>query len=289
MWELLPQALVNGLLLASLYSVVALGLTLIFGVLDVVNFSHGQLVTLGAYFVYELVAREFNLWFAIPIVVVILGGVGLVMESVTFRPVRAIPINGLLVSIGWIAILANIIAVVWGPTPRTLVTGISGTLQLGPVTVSISQLIVLTVSIAVMIAMTVVLRWTSAGRVLRATAQNREAATLMGVRVRRVDAAAFAVGAGLAGVAGGLIANLFPIDPLLGESYMVYAFVALIVGGAGSAVGAVVGSVIVGLSVSLTQTFASTAVASVAPFIVLILVLFIRPKGVFATHQEASL
>ena len=289
MWELVPQALVNGLLLASLYSIIALGLTLIFGVLDVVNFSHGQLVTLGAYLAFELASREFHLWLAIPVIMVMLGGVGLLMESTTFRPVRAIPINGLLVSIGWIAILGNVFTVVWGPTPRNMNAGISGTLQLGLLTISLSQLIVLGASVLVMIAMTLVLRRTSAGRILRATAQNREAAMLMGIRVRRVDAAAFTVGAALAGLGGGLIANLFPIDPLLGESYMVYAFVALIVGGAGSAVGAVVGSVIVGLSISLTQTFASTAVASVAPFVVLILVLFIRPKGVFASHQETSL
>lgn len=289
MWELLPQAVVNGLLLASLYAIVALGLTLIFGVLDVVNFSHGQLVTLGAYLVFVLVAAQLSFWIAIPIAMVLLGAIGLVMEGLTFRPVRSVPINGLLVSIGWIAILGNVFALVWGPTAYTMPSVFPGAIQLGSLTISRNQLLVFAVSVLVMLIMTFVLRRTSMGRVLRATAQNREAASLMGVRVRRVDAAAFAVGTGLAGLAGGLVANLFPIDPNLGQSYMVYAFIALIVGGAGSALGAVVGSVLIGLAVSLTQTFASTAVASVAPFIVLILVMFIRPSGIFRAREEASL
>ena len=289
MWELLPQALVNGILLAAIYSIVALGLTLIFGVLDVVNFSHGQLVTLGAYLVYSLVSAHLSFWIAVPIVMVILGAAGLFMENLTFRPVRGLPINGLLISIGWIAILGSLFSVVWGPSSYNLKSVITGSFTVGPLTISLNQLLVLGVCVVVMLVMTFVLRRTSMGRVLRATAQNREAASLMGVRTRRVDAATFAVGTGLAGLAGGLVANLFPVGPSLGQSYMVYAFVALIVGGAGSAVGAVVGSVIVGLSISLTQTFASTAVASVAPFVVLILVLFIRPQGVFATQHEASL
>jgi urea transport system permease protein len=112
---------------------------------------------------------------------------------------------------------------------------------------------------------------------------------LMGISTRWIDATAFALGAALAALAGALLANLFPVTPDLGQSYMVYAFVALIVGGAGSAIGAVAGSVVVGLAVALTQTYGSNTVASVAPFIVLILVLFFRPRGLFATDMAATL
>src|SRR5699024_8227724 len=111
------------------------------------------------------------------------------------------------------------------------------------------------------------------GRAMRATAQNREAAVLMGIHVQRVDSVAFAIGAALAALAGALLANLYTIDPLLGESYMVYAFIALVVGGAGSAIGAVAGSLLVGLAIGLTQTYGSTEIANVASFVVLILVL----------------
>jgi branched-chain amino acid transport system permease protein len=287
--EQLPQALANGLLLASIYAIIALGLTLIFGVLDVINFSHGMLVSLGAYLVYELSTRDFPLWLSLPAVMAVLAVGGLLMEVTTFRPVRAIPINGLLVSIGWVAILSNVFDNVWGPNQYNAEPALEGALELGPVTVSRNQVLVLVVSILVMAVLAAGLRYTATGKKLRASAMNREAAMLVGISPRRMDGLAFAIGAGLAGLAGGLLANLFPVDPGLGESYMVFAFVALIVGGAGSAVGAVAGSAVVGLAVSLAQTFGSTAVASVAPFVVLIAVLFFRPSGLFAAPRAVSL
>lgn len=288
-WDQLPQAIANGLLLAALYAIVALGLTLIFGVLDVVNFGHGQLVTLGAYLVYALVSGSFSFWIAVPVVMVALGLGGLLMERLTFRPVRSVPINGLLVSIGWIAILGNVISAVWGPDQYNMDRVLPGAVTFAGLTLSRSQLLVLGAGIVVMIVLSLIMRFTSGGKALRATAQNREAAALVGIRTRRLDAIAFGVGAALAALAGGLIANLFPLDPSVGDSYMVYAFVALIVGGAGSAAGAVVGSITVGLAVSLAQTFGSTGVASVAPFVVLIIVLFFRPAGLFRTDHEATL
>lgn len=287
--EQLPQAVANGLLLASLYSIVALGLTLIFGVLDVVNFSHGQLVSLGAYLVYEATANRIPFLVAVPVVMVALGAAGFVMEAATFRPVRSIPINGLLVSIGWIAIIGNVFSAVWGPNQYNAQPALSGNLIVWSISVSRNQVLVLVVSLVVMVLLALGLQRTSVGTELRATAQNREAATLMGIPVRRMDGLAFAIGTALAGLAGALLANLFPVDPGLGESYMVYAFVALIVGGAGSAVGAVAGSVVVGLAVSIAQTFGSTGIASVAPFVVLIAVLFFRPQGLLRTHVAASL
>jgi branched-chain amino acid transport system permease protein len=285
----ISQAAVNGLLLAALYAIVALGLTLIFGVLDVVNFSHGQLVTVGAYLTYELVHRGVSFWLAVPVTAIALAAVGAVMEATTFRPVRSVPINGLIVSIGWIAIFDNVFSVVWGPNQYNMDSPLAGALRLGDFTLPKGQLLVLVVGLLVMVALTLVLSRTRLGKDLRATAQNREAAILMGISVGRVDATAFALGAGFAALAGGLVASLLPVDPRLGDSYMVYAFIALIVGGAGSAVGAVAGSVVVGLSVSMAQTFGTTAVANVAPFVVLILVLLVRPNGLISTRYEASL
>lgn len=285
----ITQSIVNGLLLASLYAMVALGLTLIFGVLDVVNFSHGQLVTLGAYLTYALTSGGTWFWLSVLIAMAALAVLGGAMEFATFRPVRDVSINGLIVSIGWIAIFGNVFAVVWGPNQYNVDAPISGAFRIGEITISRGQLLVFVVGLCVMAALTAMLRATSLGKDLRATAQNREAAVLMGVAVGRVDAMAFALGAALAALAGGLVASLFPVDPGLGSSYMVYAFIALIVGGAGSAVGAVAGSVLVGLSVSVAQTFGSTATANVAPFVVLILVLMIRPQGLVNTTHEASL
>jgi branched-chain amino acid transport system permease protein len=285
----LPQAIANGVLLASIYAIVALGLTLTFGVLHVVNFSHGQLITLGAYLVYAMSSHGLSLLAAIPLTMVALALVGVVMGEVTFRPVRAVPINGLLVSIGWIAIIGNLIEVVWGPDTYNVRPLYRGSLHFLGISLSKNQLLILAASVVVMAALTAGLRLTSTGRALRATAQNREAAALVGIRTRRLDAGVFAVGTALAGLAGGALANLFPVVPGTGNSYMVFAFIALIVGGAGSAVGAVVGALLVGLAISVTQTYGSTAVANVAPFVVLIVVLFFRPSGIFRTGYESSL
>lgn len=284
-----PQAIADGVLLASIYAIVALGLTLTFGVLHVVNFSHGQLVTLGAYLVYELTSRGLSIFIAVPVTMIGLAAVGVLMGEVTFRPVRSVPINGLLVSIGWIAIVENLISVIWGPNQYNVKPIMTGSLHFLDVSVAKDELLVLGASIVVMLALSVGLRSTITGRALRATAQNREAAALVGIRTRRLDAGVFAIGTGLAGLAGGALAILFPVVPDTGDTYMVFAFIALIVGGAGSAGGAVVGSLLVGLAISVTQTFGSTAVANVAPFLVLIIVLFFRPLGIFRTGYESSL
>src|ERR1700754_1340755 len=148
--DILPQAIVNGLLLASVYSIVALGLTLIFGVLDVVNFSHGQLITLGAYLIYELGSHRLPFWVAALLVVAGLFCVGAAMEVVTFRPVRQIPINGLIVSVGWIAIIGNVFTVAWGPDQYTAKPALSGHFHVGSVVVSWNQALLLVVSVVVM-------------------------------------------------------------------------------------------------------------------------------------------
>jgi branched-chain amino acid transport system permease protein len=257
--------------------------------MDVVNFSHGQLITLGAYLTYELTNRGTPILLAVPLVMVVLAIAGVVMGEVTFRPVRAVPINGLLVSIGWIAIVGNLISAVWGPDQHIVKQALSGSYSFMNVTISKNQLLVLAASIIVMVLLTIGLRYTSTGHALRALAQNREAAALIGIRTRRLDAGVFAIGTALAGLAGGALANLYPVVPNVGNSYMAFAFVALIVGGAGSAAGAVVGAIIMGLAISGSQTFGSNTVANVTPFILLIVVLFFRPKGIFRTGYEASL
>jgi len=287
--EQLIQALVDGLVLSSLYAIVALGLTITFGVLEVVNFSHGQLVTLAAYLAFTMVTAGISFWLAIPLVMVCLILIGMVMEIATFRPVRSVPINGLLVSIGWIAIFTAFIHILWGPNQLNLDSVFRGSSKVLGISLNPNNLLVIALALVVMGLLAVLLRMTMIGKMLRATAQNREAAALLGVRVGWMNTLAFSIGAAMAGLAGVLLANLFPITPALGDSYMVFAFVALVIGGAGSAVGAVLGSLVVGMAVALAQTFGTTAVASTLPFIVLIIVLLFRPRGLIRTESEASL
>lgn len=283
------QSIADGLVLSSLYAIVALGLTLTFGILGVVNFSHGQLITLAAYIGFSLIEGSLGFWVGLVLVIAALFVIGLGMEVLTFAPVSGVPINGLIVSVGWIAILGASIEIFWGPSHRTLESALSGSVEGPDFVLSANSVLVIVAALAVMAALTVLLRVTSLGRSMRATAQNAEAAALLGIRTRRIRAIAFGIGAGLAGMTGVLLANLFPISPGLGESYMVYAFVALVIGGAGSAVGAVVGSLVLGFVISFSQTFGSTVIAETVPFVVLIVVLLIWPTGLLKTDTEASL
>lgn len=285
----LVQSLADGLVLASLYAIVALGLTLTFGVLGVVNFSHGQLITLSAYLGFALIDHSAGFWVALVVVIAAMFVLGAAMERLTFAPVNGVPINGLIVSIGWIAIVSALIDLIWGPDQRVINSVFSGSIKGPDFALSANDVLVVAAALCVMGALTFVLRRTGLGRAMRATAQNEEAAALIGVRTRRIRAIAFGIGSGLAGVAGVLLANLFPVAQGLGDSYMVYAFVALVIGGAGSAVGAVLGSLVVGLAISLSQTFGSTVIAQTAPFLALIVVLLIWPAGLIKTDTEASL
>lgn len=285
----LPQAILDGLVLSSIYAIVALGLTLIFGVLQVVNFSHGQLVTLAAYVAFALVNAQVNFWLALVIVLVAMSALGVFMEWATFRPVQSVPINGLIVSIGWIAIFTALISVIWGPNQYSMNGIFSGSITTPTISISQNHVFVVVCGLVVMAAISLTLRFTPIGKAIRATAQNREAAALVGIRVRRISSVAFGLSAALAGLGGILLANLFPVSPGLGQSYMVYAFIALVIGGAGSAVGAVLGSVVIGMVIAFAQTYGSITVVSTLPFVVLIVVLFLRPRGLIRTDIEASL
>jgi branched-chain amino acid transport system permease protein len=287
--ELFFQALVNGLMLASLYALVALGLTLIFGLLDVVNFAHGQLILLGSYLVFTLIDVGVSFWLALPLVVVAMIALGVLLDSALFARVRAEPINGLLVSLGLVAILENTFHVVYGPDLRQIPAPLDAVLDVGGVRVSGNRLLVIGVTVAVLIALSYFLRRTRTGKAMRATAEADEAAVLMGIRVERVRHLAFAVGAGLAGLAGVLMAAVYPIEPSLGEGPLIMGFAALILGGSRSPVGAVLGALIIGLVQSFGVTYFSSVVADVAVFAFLILILFWRPQGLMRARLESAL
>lgn len=278
--NLLVAALVNGLMLAAVYALVALGLTVVFGLLDIVNFAHGQMILIGAYLVVSLVAHSLNFWAALVVAVVVVALVGALLERVVFRPVESVPINGLLVSIGLIAIGQNVIRAVWGPNQQIVPPPVSVVWHVGGATVPMSRVVIVAGSVLVLGALSLFLYRTRAGKALRATAQNRDAAELVGIPVARVNNLAFAAGAGLAALAGGFLAMQFPVEPLLADSPLVMGFIVLILGGAGSPLGAVLGAMVIGLTESLCTALLSSEAAQIVPFVILALILFVRPEGI---------
>ncbi|MBN9111668.1 MAG: branched-chain amino acid ABC transporter permease [Pseudonocardia sp.] len=287
--ELFLQALVNGLMLAALYALVALGLTLIFGLLDVVNFAHGQLILLGAYVLSSIVDIGANFWVALPLVVVGLVVLGVVLDMALFARVRDEPINGLLISLGLVAILENAFHVIYGPDLRRVAPPIDAVIDVAGIRISGNRLLVIVVTVFVLVALSYFLRRTRTGKAMRATAEADEAAGLMGIRVERIRHIAFAAGAGLAGLAGVLMATVYPIEPSLGEGPLIMGFAALILGGSRSPLGAVLGAVVIGMVQSFGTTYLSSSLADVLVFAFLILILFWRPQGLLRARLETAL
>lgn len=289
MLSLVPQAIVNGFALASIFALIALGLTLVFGVLDVVNFAHGVLVSLAGYLTFELTFRGVSFWACLVIVPIVFAAGGALLERGLFAFVRDEPINGLLLSVGLISVFHNVIDAVWGPDQYMVDRPVRGAIEGFGLVIPTMSVLAIAVTVVVMIVLAIVLRRTRVGRAMRATAQNRTAAVLMGIPVDRINMLAFAVGAVLAAVAGVLIAGTLPLTPTLGDSYLVYGFVALIIGGAGSPIGAVIGAVVTGFAISAAQTMGTAFIASIAPFIALIVVLYFWPQGLVRTGVESTL
>ncbi|MGD9987318.1 branched-chain amino acid ABC transporter permease [Pseudonocardia sp.] len=287
--ELFFQAMVNGLMLAALYALVALGLTLIFGLLDVVNFAHGQLILLGAYVLSSIVDIGASFWVALPIVVAGLVVLGVVLDMALFARVRDEPINGLLISLGLVAILENAFHVIYGPDLRRVPAPIDAVIDIAGVRISGNRLLVIVVTVVVLVALSYFLRRTRTGKAMRATAEADEAAGLMGIRVERIRHIAFAAGAGLAGLAGVLMATVYPIEPSLGEGPLIMGFAALILGGSRSPLGAVLGAVVIGTVQSFGTTYLSSSLADVLVFAFLILILFWRPQGLLRARLETAL
>jgi branched-chain amino acid transport system permease protein len=283
------QALVDGIMMAAVYALVALGLTLVFGLLDIVNFAHGQMLLLGSYLVCALVGGSVSFWIALPVSVVLLGMLGYGIDFGLFARVRNSPISGLIISIGLIAIFSDIFRSIWGVNQKTIPAPLRTVFRPGGLTIPADQLIVVAAALVVMAALVLFLRLTRAGISLRATADNPEAAALMGIPVERVRNLAFALGAALSGLAGGLLAGIYPTVPSGGDSILVTGFIVLILGGAGSPLGAVIASLVVALIESFGVVYWTSSAATITGFIVLILVLFLRPSGLISRSREMTL
>ena len=280
---MIAQVLVNGVILGGLYACVAAGFSLVWGVLNVINLLHGTLVVLGGYLAW-LAWRDLGLHplAALPGVALVTAGLGaLVQAGLLNRVVGAPVLITLVVTFGLDLVLNNGLLLGFGADYRTIRPSWSlGTAVLGGVRIPLDRAMA-----AAALAMTgllwLLLRRSWLGRAIVAVRMDGDAAALMGIRVRRVYVATFALGAGLAGAAGALLGLVFPISPLASESYLGTAFTVCVLGGLGSVVGAAAGGVALGLIESVAALYLGSENASLTSFVLLILLLAIRPDGLF--------
>ena len=293
----LPQQLINGLTLGGIYSLIAIGYTMVYGILGMLNFAHGEIYMIGGFtgwWVLHLLSRnnEPILNAVLVIALIIVGAMGatsilgITIERFAYRPLRKAPrMNLLLSALGVSIFLQNTILTFQGAKARvfhvsSLIPQSLRVFHVGDVVISFARVLVIGVSFLLMALLTLMIKRTKAGKAMRATAQDIEAATFMGVDVDRIIVLVFIIGSALGGAAGALVGLLFTqVDYYVGFQAGLKGFTAAVLGGIGSIPGAMIGGLILGLAESLAVTFFPTAYKDVVAFLILITVLIIRPWG----------
>jgi len=280
--DLLIQVLVNGILLGGLYAVMALGLALVWGVLNIVNLAHGAFIMLGAYISWHLyVYASIAPFLGLPITAILMFALGYALQRGLLNlVVRAPMFNTLLLTFGLEVVLTYLAQLAFSADYRTINPAYAGnSFQLGALTIPVVRLAAFAVALGLTIGMWLFLLHTRLGRAIRATAQNLVAARLYGVEPRHLYALTFGLGLALAGAAGGLYGTVSQINPYIGASLTAKSFAISIIGGLDNPLGVLVGGLFLGIVESLTALYIGPTFSDVASFSILILVLIVRPSG----------
>ena len=287
------QQLVNGIMLGSLYALVAIGFSMIYGIVRLINFAHGDVVMIGAFATASLVLAGVP-WPVIALAVLAVGALaGASIELVAFRPMRGAPqVTGFIASLAVSIVIQNLAILILTAQPRNFrfPTVMHERIALGPATVAVIDLVIVVTTLVLMAGLFALVKATKLGMAMRATAENLQVARLMGVNVGRVIRAAFAIGSALAAIAGLMWGGKYgQIDPLLGFLPGLKAFVAAVIGGVGSIPGAMLGGYLLGLGEVLFVGLLPPAYAAYRDAFVfgtLILVLLVMPNGLFGSADE---
>ena len=287
--EALLQHLVNGLVLGGTYALLGIGLTLIFGLMNVVNFAHGEFYTLGAYAGFAaIVVAGLPFLAAIPVAILVGIVLGALCERVLLRPLRGESIDSvMLVMIGlWIA-MQNAELLGWGGVAKSIAHPFpTAPIVVGHFGIAPLRLFVFVAAIVLIVAAHLVIHRTKLGRAMRATFQDADTAALMGVRIGRIHTATFALGSGLAAAAGALLGPVFLVYPSMGDLASLKAFSVVILGGLGNVAGATFGGLLLGVAEELGAGYISSGYRDAVGFVIIILVLLFRPSGLFARTER---
>ena len=286
--RIFAQQILNGLSLGSIYALIALGYTMVYGIVMLINFAHGDVLMVGAYAGYFILCSmgvtPFSMICAILFSMVVCAVLAVVMERFAYRPLRSAPrLNSLITAIAVSLILQNGMRVLpfVGPNPRQYPTMNTVNISLGIVSISNIQLIVIVLSAVLMILLNYIINYTKTGKAMRAVSYDMTAASLIGISVDKTIAFTFALGAVLAGAGGVLYATAYPqIEPTMGTMPGLKAFVAAVLGGIGSVPGAVLGGYILGIAETMTKGYLSSQFADAISFSILIIILLVKPTGI---------
>lgn len=270
-------------MLGSIYAMVALGLTLIYGILEIPNFAHGALYMVGAYISFQLITSlGFPYGVALLSSAVLLFFLGMFIERFVYRPLYVQPaINSFIAAVGLILIIENGALAIWGPAFQRFPRASSSVFHVLNITITSQRLIVIVTAVLLITALNFFIKHTRLGSAIEATSQNRQGAQLMGINVRLIGSLSFGLGTALAAVAATLVAPILLIYPTMGGPVIGMAFVIIILGGMGSFIGAVIGGYIIGLAETLFASYVTTHYVEALIFGILVFILAVKPTGLF--------
>ena len=274
----------NGLMLAALYSLIAAGVTLIFGVLHIINFAQGAFVMLGAYMLYYVLTLfGFDFYTSLVLAVLIVGGLAILTERYLYHRfwLNGAVLPCLVVSVGLTQVMQNGALLVFGITEKSVDSAFSGVINFFGLRFSLERFMIIVFAYLIIVGLMVFLKTSKRGQAMRAVAQDYDAARLLGINPKRIAMLGMFIGVGLSAVAGTIIAPVFAVTAYMGESLMIKAFLVIVIGGLGSVPGAIYAALLIGLFESFGLTYFGH-ITNVFLFVVVILVMLVRPTGLFS-------
>jgi len=276
------QATINGLCMGGTYILIGLGLTLILGIMNILQFAHGEVYMLGAFGVYYLcVLNGVNIYLAVLISMVLTAIVGLIIERILLRPLKGVFLSYVCATTGLSLIMQTVILLTFTKGTKQLPSLWKGSFDIGGVFISRERVVAIVIALVLTLALYSFLKWTKYGLAMTASAQNREGALMQGINPNVMSAMVVAIGSGLAAVGGALGGSIFNLDPYMGGLGFMKGITLIVIGGLGSIPGAVVGGLILGIAESLLALFFGTQMGIVLPLVLVIAFLIFRPKGLF--------
>ena len=277
--------LVNGISLGSIYALIALGYTMVYGIAKMLNFAHGDIIMVGGFAVFTAMSTEWcPVWLSVVIGIIVCTLLGVIVEKVAYKPLRnASPLAVLITAIGVSYLLQNVALIIFGSAAQSFTSVVKNVapVTIGGVTISMETIISIVVSVIIMICLTFFINKTKAGKAMLAVSEDKGAAQLMGINVNSTISLTFAIGSALAGIASVLLCSSYPqISPYTGSMPGIKAFVAAVFGGIGSIPGAMIGGILLGVIENLSKAYISSQLSDAIVFLVLIVVLIVKPTGI---------
>lgn len=287
------SSLINGVSLGSVYAIIALGYTMVYGIAKMLNFAHGDVIMVGAYITFVVMNNAgLPIWLAILLSVVVCTTLGIVVEKLAYRPLRnaASPLAVLITAIGVSYLLQNVALLIFGPNTKQFTSVVNfNSIKLfdGRIIIQDETVVNIVLCIIIMICLTLFVNKTKSGQAMRAVSEDKGAAQLMGINVNGTIALTFAIGSGLAAIAGVLMCSAYPtLTPYTGSMPGIKAFVAAVLGGIGSIPGAFLGGILLGVIEILGKTYISTQLGDAIVFSMLIIVLLVKPTGILGKNIQ---